>query len=90
MRVLELSRGGLVATVPMGAANDLTIGAGNDGNVLVVAADGRVQLLEPLGAKPKPSGLKIIPASKPSAEPAEGDGEGSDEPVADDSAAGEP
>ena len=27
---------------------------------------------------------------QPSAEPAEGDGEGSDEPVADDSAAGEP
>jgi hypothetical protein len=86
--VLELSRGGLVATVPMGAATDFTIGAGNDGNLLVVASDGRVQLLEPLGAKPKPSGLKIIPAAKPSDEPTEAEGEGSEEPAADD--AGEP
>jgi hypothetical protein len=90
LRVLELSRGGLVATVPMGAANDLTIGSGRDGNLLVVASDGRVQLLEPKGAKPKPSGLKIIPAAKPSDEPAEEGtaAEGGDEPAADD--AGEP
>ncbi|MBM4110624.1 MAG: hypothetical protein FJ254_04585 [Phycisphaerae bacterium] len=85
IRLLELSRGGLVATVPMRNARDLTIGAGDDGHLLVVASDGRVQLLEPLGAKPKPSGLKIIPASKPTAEPSETDGESSDAP-----AAGEP
>lgn len=90
IRLLELSRGGLVAAVPMGATSDLTIGSGNDGNLLVVASDGRVQLLEPLGAKPKPSGLKIIPAAKPSDEPAEEGtaAEGGDEPAADD--AGEP
>jgi outer membrane protein assembly factor BamB len=89
MRVLELSRGGLVATVPMGAATDFTIGAGNDGNLLIVASDGRVQLLEPLGAKTKPSSLKIIPSSKPSDEPTEAEGEVSDKPAADD-VAGEP
>jgi hypothetical protein len=63
---------------------------GNDGNLLVVASDGRVQLLEPLGAKPKPSSLKIIPAAKPSDEPAEEGtaADGGDEPAADD--AGEP
>jgi len=90
IRLLELSRGGLVAAVPMGATSDLTIGSGNDGNLLVVASDGRVQLLEPLGAKPKPSSLKIIPAAKPSDEPAEEGtaAEGGDEPAADD--AGEP
>jgi outer membrane protein assembly factor BamB len=90
IRLLELSRGGLVAAVPMGATSDLTIGSGNDGNLLVVASDGRVQLLEPLGAKPKPSSLKIIPAAKPSDEPAEEGtaADGGDEPAADD--AGEP
>jgi hypothetical protein len=90
IRLLELSRGGLVAAVPMGATSDLTIGSGNDGNLLVVASDGRVQLLEPLGAKPKPSSLKIIPAAKPSDEPAEEGtaADGGDEPADDD--AGEP
>lgn len=92
VRLLDLARGGVVALVPMGGLTSVTIGDAPTGAVLAIGSEGRVQLLEPLSAKPKASRLKILPAaSAPADESApETDAAETDGAEAPDPGAGEP